>query len=138
MSTSVVVLAAAGEQMIILKMIMMSLYTRRPFIILGKHRNWRAWPHQEHTKNDHLTFIMNSLNDGLKTLQNNKIAVWEKCQNGILRHISTEIKLYLLEVLRNKLQVIFLPNMIFKKKLKWTTLIFYHFYINWWLEKKVW
>ena len=84
MSTSVVVLAA-GEQMIILKMIMMSLYTRRPFIILGKHRNWRAWPHQEHTKNDHLTFIMNSLNDGLKTLHNNKMGLRKSRYEGTNR-----------------------------------------------------
>ena len=95
MSTSVVL---AGEQMIILKMIMMSLYTRRPFIILG-HRNWRACLVRT-TKNDHLTFIMNSLNPGLKTLPNNKIAFHiklEKCQDGILHHISTEIKLFSLE-----------------------------------------
>lgn len=54
---------------------------------------------------------MNSLNPGLKTLYNNKIAFHiklEKCQDGILHHISTEIKLFSLEG--------YPPNMIQKGK----------------------
>ena len=134
MSTSVVLV---GEQMIILKMIMMSLVHWRTIHHLGasklaslasSHKKWSLDFHHELIK----TMVQTKVFFRVKWVYSYQ---GEKCQNGILRHISTEIKL-LQEIstcFRNKLQVIPQYDPAAGKV---DNINLRQFYINWWSSKK--